>query len=374
MRTLIIIITYNEIENIGELIPIVFKIVPSNVDILVVDDSSPDGTGKAVEELFPEFPNRLFLFTRPVKEGTSAAYIAGFKWGLERDYDAFLQFDGDFSHNPEYIPRMLKEIENYDVVIGSRNIKGGGVKDWTLSRNIISRGGSLYSRIILSCPVRDLTGGYNMFRRTALEKIGLDGIISKSYSLQIELKYKAYRKGCSIKEIPIIFTDRIRGVSKISNNTLIEALFIVWKIKKNVGYDSGLDQFIKFALTGGLGAVTNLIIFFICVDIAGLDPVLTSIGCFFIAGTQNYIINHKWSFRQNIPTEPLSFKRLCLFLGGALLGYLVNISTMRFMISQFVLPWKTIAQACGIITGMFFYFVVSKFIIFRKKKIIKEQK
>ena len=368
MRVLIIIITYNEIENIGLLIPRLFEIIPPNVDVLVVDDSSPDGTGKAVESLFSEYPNRLFLLTRPCKEGTAAAYIAGFRWGLSRNYDAYLQFDGDFSHNPIYIPTMLEAIKDYDVVIGSRNIKGGGIKDWPLSRNIISRGGSLYSRLVLSCPVKDLTGGYNMWRKTALEKIGLDKIISKSYSLQIELKYRAYCAGCTIKEIPIIFTDRERGVSKISGNTLTEALFIIWKIKKNVGVDSGIDQFFKFAVTGGLGTITNLLIFFLCVDIAGLQPIPVSIFCFFFAGTQNYIINHKWSFRQNHPSEAPSIKKWIMFICGSLLGYFANISVMHFMITQFVLPWKTIAQAFGIATGMIINFIISKLIVFRKRK------
>jgi len=368
MKLLIIIITYNEIENIGNLIPEVFKIVPPNVDILVVDDSSPDGTGKAVENLSHDYPNRLFLFTRPVKEGTAAAYIAGFKWGLSCDYDAFLQFDGDFSHNPKYIPQMIDLLESYDVVIGSRNIKGGGIEDWPLPRVIISKGGSLYSRLILSCPIKDLTGGYNMWRRTALEKIGLDNIMSKSYSLQIELKYRAYIAGCSIKETPIIFTDRQRGVSKISNNTLTEALLIIFKIKKAVGVDSGIDQFFKFAVTGGLGTITNLLIFYLCVDIADFQPILISIICFFVAGTQNYILNHKWSFKQNIQSEPLSLKKWFMFLSGSLLGYLVNISIMRLMLLHFRLPLKTIAQACGIVAGLFFNYIISKLLIFRKKK------
>ena len=367
MRILIIIITYNEIENIPLLIPEVFKVIPPNVDILVVDDSSPDGTGKAVENLASGYPDRLFLLTRPLKEGTAAAYIAGFKWGLSRDYDAFLQFDGDFSHNPMYVPEMLEQIKSYDVVIGSRNVKGGGVKDWPLSRNIISRGGSLYSRIVLSCPIKDLTGGFNIWRRSAIDKINLDGIISKSYSLQIELKYKAFRSGCSIKEIPILFTDRIYGVSKISNNTLVEALLIVWKIKKNVGIDSGLDQFMKFAVTGGLGTITNLLIFFLCVDIAGLMPIPVSICCFFIAGTQNYIINHKWSFIQNHLSAPLSLKKWFMFLCGSLVGYVVNISVMQFLISHFELPLKTIAQACGILAGLIINFTISKFFVFKKR-------
>ena len=370
MRILIVIITYNEIENIGLLIPNVFEVIPPNVDVLVVDDSSPDGTGNAVENLSSKYPDRLFLLIRQLKEGTAAAYTAGFKWGLSRNYDAFLQFDGDFSHDPQYIPQMLEEIKTHDVVIGSRYIKGGGIKDWTLSRKIISRGGSLYSGLVLSCPIKDLTGGYNLWRRTTLEKIDLGKIISKSYSLQVELKYRAYCAGCSIKEIPIIFTDRKHGVSKISNNTIFEALSIMWKIKKVVGVDSGIDQFIKFSLTGGLGTITNLLIFFLCVDIIGFQPVIISIFCFFIAGTQNYIINHKWSFKYNDPNGKLSFKKWFLFLSGALFGYLMNISVMQLMIAHFVLPIKTLAQACGILAGLLINFIISKFFVF-KKKIIK---
>ena len=368
MKTLIIIITYNEIENISKLIHLLFTIIPSNVDVLVVDDSSPDGTGKAVESIFSEYPDRLHLLTRPVKEGTAAAYIAGFKWGLSCEYEVFLQFDGDFSHNPIYIPKMLEHIKTHDLVIGSRNIKGGGIENWPLSRKIISKGGSLYSRFILSCPVMDLTGGYNMFTRNALEKIGLENIMSKSYSLQIELKYRAYCKGCSIKEVPIIFTDRIHGVSKISQNTIFEALFIIWKIKKAVGVDTTIDQFVKFFITGGLGTLTNLLIFFLCVDLFGFNPIIISIICYFAAGTQNYIINQKWSFKQNLSNESLSIKRWFFFLCGSLIGYIVNISVMTLMVTYLTLPVKTIAQACGIAVGMFINFLVSKFFIFKKKE------
>ena len=367
-KMLIIILTYNEIENIPLLIPKVFSIVPSNVDILVVDDSSPDGTGNAVNNIMSQYPGHLFLLSRPVKEGTAKAYIAGFNWGLARDYDTFLQFDADFSHNPKYIPVMLDHIKNYDLVIGSRNIKGGGTENWPLSRTIISKGGSLYSRLILSCPVRDMTGGYNMWKRETLEKIHLDRLMSKSYSMQIEMKFRTYCAGCSIKEIPIIFTDRIHGISKISNNTILEALGIIWKIKKAVGFDSTIDQFIKFFITGGLGTITNLLLFFVLVDLFNHNPLLISILCYFVAGTQNYILNHKWSFRQNTADEPLSFKRWFLFLSGSLIGYIANISIMTLVISCFILPIKTIAQACGILAGMIINFVVSKLFIFKKKK------
>jgi dolichol-phosphate mannosyltransferase len=255
-----------------------------------------------------------------LKQGTAKAYVEGFKWGLERNYDIFLQFDGDFSHDPKYIPGMLEAIKTCDVVIGSRYVRGGGVVDWPLKRRILSRGGSIYSRFVLSCPIRDFTGGYNMWKRPVLEKIGLDGIISKSFSLQVELKYRAYRAGFSIKEVPILFADRKEGVSKISGGTVWEALGIMWKIKKYVGMDTGVDQFFKFAVTGGLGTVTNLLIFFLLVDVANLNQVLISVCCFFVASIQNYILNHKWSFGQSSRHEPLSVRKGAVLRCGASLG------------------------------------------------------
>ena len=224
MKLLIAIPTYNEIENIEPLIKLIFETVPSWSEILVIDDNSPDGTAAAVERLAEQYPDRLHLLKRPGKQGLAQAYLAAFDWGMNRDYDIFLEMDADFSHNPAYIPEMLEQIKTHDAVIGSRNIKGGGVEGWTLLRNFISKGGSLYSRTVLGCPIKDLTGGFNMWRRSALEKIVLNGIISRGYSFQIEMKYKAFLAGCSITEIPIIFSDRKQGKSKMSQKILMEAL------------------------------------------------------------------------------------------------------------------------------------------------------
>ena len=223
MKLLVIIPTYNEIENISKIVPAVFDVIPENAGLLVVDDGSPDGTGNAVKEMQKHYDNRLFLLERKEKSGLANAYIAG--------YDVFCEMDADFSHKPEYLPVLYKEIQTYDVAIGSRNIKGGGVEGWSALRNFISKGGSLYSRLVLGCPVKDLTGGFNMWRKAALEKIGLNTIISKGYSFQIEMKYKAYKAGCSIKEIPIIFPDRIAGQSKMSKGIFAEALKAVWRIR-----------------------------------------------------------------------------------------------------------------------------------------------
>jgi dolichol-phosphate mannosyltransferase len=219
----------------------------------------------------------------------------------------------------------------------------------------------------LGCTIKDLTGGFTMWRKTALEKIGLDGIISKGYSFQVEMKYKAYHSGCTVKEIPIIFPDRKYGNSKMSKKIFFEALVNIWKIKRNTGGGNAIGQFIKFAITGGLGTVTNLFIFFLCVDMAKLREIPVSIACFLIAATQNYIINHKWSFKQK-SREELSIKKWLMFICGSSLGLAVNILVMRFVIARFALPWKFIAQACGIAAGMVVNFIISKFIIFRREK------
>ncbi len=231
MKLLVIIPTYNEIENIVEIIPAVFKVIPQNAGLLVVDDGSPDGTGDAVRNMLPLYEKRLNILQRKGKSGLADAYITGFKWGMEHEYDVFCEMDADFSHKPEYLTQMYEAIQTFEVVIGSRNIAGGKVEDWSFLRNLISKSGSLYSRIVLGCPIKDLTGGFNMWRKEALEKINLDAIISKGYAFQIEMKYRAYKASCSYKEIPIIFPDRIAGVSKMDKGIFLEALKTVWRIK-----------------------------------------------------------------------------------------------------------------------------------------------
>jgi dolichol-phosphate mannosyltransferase len=352
-------------RNIEPFIKSVFENVPRETEILVIDDNSPDGTAKIVEALIPGYAPRLHLLNRPEKQGLARAYLAAFDWGLSRAYDAFLEMDADFSHNPRYIPQMIAALQTHEVVIGSRNIPGGGVEGWSWPRNLISKGGSFYARTILQCPVRDLTGGFNMWTRTALQKINLSHIISKGYSFQIEMKYRAYAAGCRVKEIPIIFTDRKLGDSKMSKNILLEALSAVWKIKKNLGRDTGLDQFVKFAVTGGLGTITNLAVFFMLADKAGLEEVPVSVGCFLIASGQNYVVNHKWSFRQTTADEGLSVKKWIQFTAGSLAGLTVNIAVMKIMLAAMVLPFKSVAQACGIAAGMMLNFGFSKFVIFR---------
>lgn len=227
LKPLLLVPTYNEALNIKSFVEEIFKVCPE-INILVVDDNSPDGTADIVHSMCDK---RLFILKRTKKQGLASAYINGFKYGINRGYNAFIQMDADFSHKPEYLPVMLENLEKYDFVVASRNVKGGGVEDWGLKRNLISKMGSLYSRAVLWCPIKDLTGGFNGWNLRAIEGIGLDSIISKGYSFQIEMKYRAYKKGFSYHEFPIIFPDRKLGVSKMSKDIFFEAAKNVLKIR-----------------------------------------------------------------------------------------------------------------------------------------------
>lgn len=229
MKKLVIIPTYNEIENMQALLPVLMKL-SHRFDVLVVDDSSPDGTADFVRKYSAQ-ESRVHLLKRSEKNGLGKAYIAGFKWGLERGYDALVEMDADFSHRPEDLLSLLGALEQHPVVIGSRYVPGGRTVNWGLIRKIISRGGSLYSRLILGYPVRDWTGGFNGWHAPVLKAIDLDSIRSNGYSFQIELKYKAQKKSYPVKEIPIVFEDRRVGQSKMSMRIVLEAFYKVWQIR-----------------------------------------------------------------------------------------------------------------------------------------------
>ena len=194
--------------------------------VLIVDDNSPDGTGALADELSKK-DKRIHALHRQEKAGLGKAYVAGFAWGLKEGYDAILEMDADFSHNPKYLPDFWENLKTSDVVIGSRYVKGGGVKNWGLVRKFISRGGSIYARALLGIPVRDLTGGYNAWRRKVLEDVDISALQSEGYAFQIELKWRAFQKGFRIKEFPITFEDRTVGKSKMSKRIVAEAMLRV---------------------------------------------------------------------------------------------------------------------------------------------------
>ncbi|PKN58831.1 MAG: dolichyl-phosphate beta-D-mannosyltransferase [Deltaproteobacteria bacterium HGW-Deltaproteobacteria-14] len=226
---LIIIPTYNELENLPELVKAIFA-VAADVHLLVVDDGSPDGTGALADELAAADP-RVHVLHRAGKLGLGTAYIAGFKWALERDYPLVFEMDADFSHQPRYIPEFIAAAADADVVLGCRYIKGGGTEDWGLWRKFVSRGGNLYARMVLWLPFHDLTGGFKCFRREVLEALDLDGVKSTGYAFQIELTYRAHKLGFRVAEVPIIFPDRQVGQSKMSGSIVREAVVNLVKLR-----------------------------------------------------------------------------------------------------------------------------------------------
>lgn len=228
-RPLVIIPTYNELDNISRMIPILLEL-PLSPDVLVVDDNSPDGTGDAVKSF--EGTGRVHLLSREKKQGLGQAYVAGFGWAIEREiYDPIIQMDADFSHNPDRIPELIDSLKTYDIAIGSRYCNGVNVVNWPLSRLLLSWFANRYTSIITGLPVKDATGGFKAFRRSALSKLELGEIRSDGYSFQIEVSYKLYRSGCSITEVPITFVDRHAGTSKMTRRIVWEAVWMVWHLR-----------------------------------------------------------------------------------------------------------------------------------------------
>jgi len=227
-KTLIVMPTYNEIENIEIILEKIFSL-NLDLDILIVDDNSPDKTYEKVQEIIDAkvYNNQLHLLHRKAKEGLGKAYIAGFKYALDREYQYILEMDADLSHDPKYLHTFLEEIKENDLVIGSRYVEGGGSVHWSALRKLISYGGGLYAKTILGIDINDVTGGYKCFARELLESINLDTLITTGYAFQIEMNYRASIGGFRVKEIPIIFEDRVAGKSKMSKKIFAEALLKV---------------------------------------------------------------------------------------------------------------------------------------------------
>jgi len=239
---LVIIPTYNEAENIKAIVGRVRSAVPE-AHVLVADDNSPDGTGKLADELAAG-DDQVHVMHRKGKEGLGAAYIAGFRWGLERDYGVLIEMDADGSHQPEELPRLLTALKGADLVLGSRWVPGGRTVNWPKSRQFISRGGSLYSRLALGLPLRDITGGYRAFRRETLEGLGLAQVASQGYCFQVDLARRAVRAGFHVIEVPITFVERELGDSKMSKDILVEALWRVtaWGVGERVAKVTGRNR------------------------------------------------------------------------------------------------------------------------------------
>jgi dolichol-phosphate mannosyltransferase len=229
MKTLVIIPTYNELNNIQKLLPEILENYPE-LNLLVVDDNSPDGTANFIEE-YSKKDSRVHLIKRTGKLGLGTAYVTGFKYALINNYDAIIQMDADFSHDPKEIKNFLELIKIYDIVIGSRYIFGVRVINWPIRRLLLSYFANLYTRIITGLPVKDGTGGYKCIRKEVLQSIDLDKIHSNGYSFQIEINFLAWKKNFKLTEMPIVFVDRVKGSSKMSKKIVYEAVFMVWKLR-----------------------------------------------------------------------------------------------------------------------------------------------
>ena len=373
MKTLIIIPTYNEAENLEKLAGAISRL-GVDCDILVVDDNSPDGTGDLADDLAKN-NNRIKVIHRHCKLGLGTAYVAGFKYGLNCGYEAFLQMDCDFSHDPKKIPEFIAEIENRgaDLVLGSRYLNGVSVVNWGLGRLLLSKSASLYVRMITGMPFSDMTGGFKCFGRAALNSIDLDRVSSNGYAFQIEMTYKAFHEGFKVKEIPIIFENRREGVSKMNKNIVIEALLMVWRLQ--LGYRVSQmkkfiqrvfralvsRQFFKFAVVGGMGVIVNLGVFIFFSSIIGAHYLISAVFAFFAAVLFNFTVNKAWTF--NDYTRENIFGKFIKYFLTNLGGLLVNLGFLFFLVRVFmVIP--VIAQLAGIAAGTFVNFAGSKKLVF----------
>ena len=225
-RFLVILPTYNESENLPQVVPAILDQDP-RLEVLVVDDNSPDGTGQLADQLASAFA-RVHVLHRPEKEGLGKAYLAGFTWGLERGYQRLLEMDADFSHDPKFLPTLLKTADTADLVLGSRYKSGVNVVNWPMSRLLLSYCANIYVRWVTGLPLTDATGGFKCFRREVLEALPFDRIRSNGYAFQIEMSFRAWRKKFTLVEVPIVFTDRVEGTSKMSKSIVREAIWMVW--------------------------------------------------------------------------------------------------------------------------------------------------
>ncbi|HEU5042419.1 MAG TPA: polyprenol monophosphomannose synthase [Gemmatimonadales bacterium] len=228
-RALVVIPTYNERVNLAQILPQILAQDP-RLEVLVVDDNSPDGTGQLADEVAAAEP-RVHVLHRPGKAGLGKAYLAGFRWALDRGYDFIIEMDADFSHDPKYLPHLLRAIEDNDLVLGSRYRDGVNVINWPISRLLLSLGANQYARWITGLPLSDSTGGFKCFRRKVLESIDLERVRSNGYSFQIEMSFRAWKKGFRLGEIPIVFTDRVEGQSKMNKRIVREAIWMVWWLR-----------------------------------------------------------------------------------------------------------------------------------------------
>jgi dolichol-phosphate mannosyltransferase len=322
----VVVPTYDEAANITRLLDSVRRVAPST-DVLVVDDNSPDGTA-ALVAAHPDFGDRVHLLERSGKEGLGAAYRAGFGWALDHDYDRVAQMDADLSHPPARLPALFEALDDADISVGSRYVDGGGVANWTWSRRLLSWAGNRYVRAVLGTGVRDNTAGFKAFRRTALERIGVLDSESSGYSFQIENTWRAAQAGLRLEEVPITFTDRTEGQSKMSGAIAVEALsrVLLWRF----------SQVLTFLAVGAVGYVVDVAAFNafrVFEPFRSLDPAYARTLAVILAILVNYVGNRSYTWR-DVPSEDRR-RELGLFFAFSIIGF--GFSLVTLLVSHDVL-------------------------------------
>jgi dolichol-phosphate mannosyltransferase len=361
-RCVVVVPTYNEAANIARLLAEVRRVAPST-DVLVVDDNSPDGTAAIIRE-HPEFGSRVWLLERPGKAGLGAAYRAGFAWALARGYDRIAQMDADLSHPPERLPVLLAALEHADVAVGSRYVDGGGVRDWPWRRRLLSWAGNVYVRWVLGTRVHDNTAGFKAFRRGALEDIAVLASESNGYSFQIENTWRAAQAGLRIVEVPITFTDRTGGQSKMSGAIAVEALsrVLLWRYA----------ELLTFLAVGGVGYVVDVLGFNVFRSIepfSTADPAYARTMAVILAILVNYVGNRSYTWRDAASEDRR--RELSLFFLFSAIGF--GFSLVTLVISHDVLGFTSrladniSANVIGLALGAAFRFWTYKHVVFRRR-------
>lgn len=354
--TLVVTPTYNERQNVALFIAAVLKAAP--VDILIVDDSSPDGTGKIVSQLAKE-NRRVFLLTRTKKEGLGAAYISGFKWALEKQYDYIVSMDADLSHRPDDLPKLLNASDQLDVVIGSRYVPGGKIEGWDLKRHLNSRLSNIATRLLLGLQPKDVTSGFKRYSRRFLVSLSFNNFLSSGYAFQVEMINRAVSSGYKVGEVAILFVDRTAGESKIGGE-LARSVRIIWQLFLQ---RKGTRQLIKFLIVGGLNTLLDWAMFFLLR--APLSPFgqvgkqIAKAGSSIIAGTSGYVFNRHWTFRSHDKRVARQAGRFVLV---AVIGFLLNNLIFYVVTSQAGFNMSDVmglVVATGLVT--FWNFTASKY-------------
>lgn len=358
-RVVVIVPTYNEKDNLPKLLDALLGLRVDGLEVLVVDDNSPDGTGAIADSYAKKHP-AVHVLHRTEKAGLGAAYAAGFRWALKEHYDYVVSMDADFSHNPEDVPRLLAEKETAAIVVGSRYIPGGSIVGWDWRRYANSYGANIATKLLLGLPVRDATAGFKVYTADFLRSIDLDALIASGYAFQVEMLSLAHQQGLPIAEIPITFVDRRVGESKISGELSRSAKVVLKLATKR----EGLRQFIKFALVGLMNVGVDWSIFFLLDHFTPLPKVGSKFLSFVFGATNSYIFNRRWTFRS---TDPEIGRQFVKFFLVASIGSLLNTGIYWFVALK--LGYADIvglALATGAV--MFWNFFANKYWTFRVKE------